>query len=118
VSILPACTKLAALEQGIEIHKQIVRYGFQSVVAVMNSLIDMYAKCARIEKARKLFDEMHLQDVVSWTVMIAGYAKNGMGEEAMKLFLQMQSAGVKPNSMTFINVLAACADLAALEQGK
>jgi pentatricopeptide repeat protein len=28
--------------------------------------------------------------------MIAGYAQNGHGEEALKLFQQMQLAGVKP----------------------
>jgi hypothetical protein len=35
-----------------------------------------------LRKHVKLFDEnASARDVVSWTVMIAGYAQNGMGEE-------------------------------------
>lgn len=32
--------------------------GFQSIVYVVNGLTDMYAKCANIDKAKKIFDEM------------------------------------------------------------
>jgi len=56
-SVLPACANLAALEQGMEIHGEIIRHGFQSVVLVENALVDMYAKCGSIEKARNLFDK-------------------------------------------------------------
>eukprot|EP01018_Ginkgo_biloba_P001571 Gb_40472 [translate_table: standard] len=116
-SILPACANLAALEQGLEIHDEIIRSGFQSDVAVGNALVDMYAKCGIINKARDLFDKMDQRNVVSWTTMIAGYAQNGHGEEALKLFRQMRLAGVKPNLKTFASVLPACANLAALEHG-
>eukprot|EP01018_Ginkgo_biloba_P005616 Gb_23023 [translate_table: standard] len=116
-SLLPACANLAALAQGKEIHEEIIRRGFQSDLFVASALVDMYAKCGSIEIARTLFDEMPQHDVVSWTAMMAGYAQNGHGEKALKLFRQMQLAGVKPNSKTFVGVLPACANLAALEQG-
>jgi len=57
-SVLPACANLAALEQGMEIHAEIVRGGYQSVVLVENALVDMYAKCGSSEKARYLFNKM------------------------------------------------------------
>eukprot|EP01018_Ginkgo_biloba_P002781 Gb_22740 [translate_table: standard] len=116
-SVLPACANLAALEQGIEIHEEIIRSGFQSDVFVVNALIDVYAKCGSMDKAADLFDKLHQPDVVSWTAMIAGCVHNGDGEKALKLFRQMQFAGVKPNPKTFASVLPACANLAALEQG-
>eukprot|EP01018_Ginkgo_biloba_P003261 Gb_27381 [translate_table: standard] len=115
--VLPACADLAALEQGMEIHEQMIRGGFRSNVFVESALVDMYAKCGRIEKARSVFNEMHQRDVVSWNAMISGYALNGHGEEALKLFGQMQLVDVKPNAQTFAGVLPACANLAALEQG-
>eukprot|EP01018_Ginkgo_biloba_P002767 Gb_08744 [translate_table: standard] len=116
-SVLPACANLASLEQGMNIHEDITRSGFKSDVFVESALVDMYAKCGSIEKARGLFDKMYKRNVVSWTTMIAGYAQSGHGEEALKLFQQMQLTGSKPNAMTFASVLPACANLAALERG-
>eukprot|EP01018_Ginkgo_biloba_P013153 Gb_16986 [translate_table: standard] len=116
-SVLPACAKLAALEQGTQIHEYLIRSGIQSDVFVENALVDMYAKCRSMEKARVIFDKMHQRDVVSWTSMIAGYIQNGQDVEAIMLFQQMQLAGVKPDSRTFAIVLPACANLAALEKG-
>ncbi|XP_059069534.1 pentatricopeptide repeat-containing protein At3g24000, mitochondrial-like [Cryptomeria japonica] len=115
-SILPACAKMGALEQGMKIHQRITEGGFLSDV-VSNALIDMYAKCGSIDKARELFDRMPRRNVFSWTAMISGYAQNGFVEIALETFKQMQLAGVKPNSTTFVSILPACAKIGALEQG-
>eukprot|EP01018_Ginkgo_biloba_P025605 Gb_06568 [translate_table: standard] len=116
-SVLPACGNLVALEQGMEIHEEIIRTGLQSDVFVANALVDMYAKCGSIKCAREVFDKMPKQNVVSWTTMIAGYAHNGHHEEALNLFREMQLAGVKSSPNTFSSVLPACANLGALELG-
>ncbi|XP_057832150.2 pentatricopeptide repeat-containing protein At3g12770-like [Cryptomeria japonica] len=116
-NILPACAKMGALEQGMHIHKGIMEGGFLSDVVVATALVDMYAKCENIEKARKLFDKMPQRNVVSWTAMIAAYAQNGIAEKALETLKQMQLAGVKPNSTTFASILPACAKMGALVQG-
>eukprot|EP01018_Ginkgo_biloba_P014303 Gb_06899 [translate_table: standard] len=118
VSVLPACSHLAALEQGKWIHEYIIRNGFEPDGPVGTALVDMYAKCGNIEVARQLFDTMSTRDVVSWNVMISGYAQNGHAPEALTLFHKMQLQDVKPNSVTMVSVLPACAHLAALQQGK
>eukprot|EP01018_Ginkgo_biloba_P025976 Gb_06693 [translate_table: standard] len=118
VSVLPACAQLGDLQQGKWIHDYIIRSRFESDSFVMTTLIDMYAKCGSIHIARQLFDRMCTRNVVSWTAMITGYAQNGHANEALTLFNQMQLAGVKPNSVTMVSVLSACAHLGALEQGK
>ncbi|XP_057840102.1 pentatricopeptide repeat-containing protein At1g15510, chloroplastic [Cryptomeria japonica] len=116
-SILPACAKIGALEQGMNIHQSIIEGGFLADVVVVNALIDMYAKCGSMQKAVKLFDKTSQRDVISWTAMIAGYAQNGLVEKALETFRQMELAGVKPNSTTFASILPACAKMGALEQG-
>jgi pentatricopeptide repeat protein len=68
----------------------------------------MYAKCGNLEKARDMFDKMHQRDLVSWNVMIAGYAMHGCAREAVKLFEQMQLSGVNPTHVTLVSVLSAC----------
>jgi pentatricopeptide repeat protein len=117
-SVLPACAHLDALQQGKDIHDYIKRSGFDSDVFVNNALIGMYAKCRSIEDARRVFDNIYSKDVVSWSSMIAGYAQNGHGQEALKLLCDMELEGLKPNSVTIASVLPACVDLEALQRGK
>eukprot|EP01018_Ginkgo_biloba_P002796 Gb_01184 [translate_table: standard] len=117
-SILSACADIAALQQGKEIYGYIIRRGFESDIIMASALLAMYAKCGKIHDARCVFDKIYQRDLVSWNAMIAGYAQNGYGNEALQLFLQMQLAGVKPDSSTIVSVLPACAHFAALQQGK
>eukprot|EP01018_Ginkgo_biloba_P001347 Gb_16635 [translate_table: standard] len=117
-SVLPACINLAALEQGKDIHEEILRSGFQSDVFVGSALIDMYAKCGSIENARDVFDKMPQRNVVSWNVMIAGYALHGLSTEALKLFEQMQHSGTNPNHVTFLGVFSACCHAGLVDEGR
>ncbi|CAK9273030.1 unnamed protein product [Sphagnum jensenii] len=123
MSILNACACPAALEKGRHIHSLIVETGADSDVSVLNALISMYSRCNSIVDARQIFDgmckrNMPVRNVVSWTAMISGSAQQGYAEDALDLFQQMQQEGVKPNKVTFISVLNACASLSALEEGK
>ena len=47
--------------------------------------------------ARLLFDKMPEKNMVTWNAMIAGYSQNGHGEEAVRLFRQMELSGLIPN---------------------
>eukprot|EP01018_Ginkgo_biloba_P019587 Gb_24126 [translate_table: standard] len=116
--VLTACAGLLALKEGKEIHDDIIRARFESDVYIGNALLNMYCKCGKIEYARHVFDKMPKRDVVSWNAMIVGYAQNGHASEALSLFHQMRLEGVKPDSVTMVSVLPACASLAALQQGK
>ncbi|XP_057822141.2 pentatricopeptide repeat-containing protein At4g14050, mitochondrial [Cryptomeria japonica] len=117
VSVLPACAKIGALEQGRDIHQNIIERGFPLDVAVASALVDMYAKCGSIHKARELFDKMPQRDVVSWTTMIAGYAQNGYCKDALKLFEQMKHSGTHPNYVTFTCILLACSHAGLVDEG-
>eukprot|EP01018_Ginkgo_biloba_P023512 Gb_17382 [translate_table: standard] len=118
VNVLPACAYLLALELGREIHNYVIKSEPELDVMVWNALVDMYAKCGRIDIARCVFDKMPQRTVVSWTTMIAGCAQNGHSKEALKLFQEMRLTGMEPNVVTLVSILPACADLAALKQGK
>ncbi|KAJ7290872.1 hypothetical protein O6H91_04G032800 [Diphasiastrum complanatum] len=118
VLLLKACASIAAIEQGKQLHLDMSKSGFVSDVIVENALFDMYAKCGCIEQARQVFDKMHERNVVSWTAMVAGYAGQGLGKEALALYEQMKQEGVQPNNVTYVVLLKACASTAALEVGK
>eukprot|EP01018_Ginkgo_biloba_P022395 Gb_02037 [translate_table: standard] len=116
--VLKACGSLGALQQGKDIHEDIIRTGLESDVYVGNALAAMYAKCGSLQCARHVFDNMSQRDVVSWNGMIAGYVYNGRFTDALELFRQMLLSRMKTNSTTIVGVLPACAELQALQPGK
>ncbi|KAL3536335.1 hypothetical protein ACH5RR_004796 [Cinchona calisaya] len=60
--------------------------------------------------ARYLFDEMPYRDLVSWNSMISGYSQVGYYEECKKLYKEMLDLkGFRPNGVTLVSVLQACA---------
>ena len=73
-----------------------------------NALIDMYAKCGMLEKAREVLEELPTRNVVSWNVLIVGYAQQGQGHKALVCFKLMQKEKIAPNEVTFLCVLSAC----------
>ncbi|KAH9313903.1 hypothetical protein KI387_022530 [Taxus chinensis] len=117
VSVLSACAHVAGLQQGKWIHDYVIRTGLESNIFVANGLIDMYAKCKNLDIARQMFDRMCSRDVVSWNVMISGYAQNGYANEALELFAEMQIVDAKPDAETMASLLLACSNLVALQQG-
>ncbi|KAL3522524.1 hypothetical protein ACH5RR_015358 [Cinchona calisaya] len=115
--ILPACASLAALDRGREIHGCILRNGLCSDRFVLNALVDMYVKCGALVIAKLLFDKIALKDLVSWTIMIAGYGMHGFGNEAIATFKEMRQAGIEPDEVSFISILYACSHSGLLNEG-
>lgn len=56
------------------------------------------------------------KNVVSWNALIARYAQNGQGSQALTLVRQMQVAGFMPDPVTVVSLLSACAHLGDLRQ--
>ncbi|XP_058113098.1 putative pentatricopeptide repeat-containing protein At5g37570 isoform X3 [Magnolia sinica] len=86
---LKSCAAVEALSEGEQMHADIVKLGFVCDVFVQTALVDMYAKCSRIEMARRVFDGMGEKSVVSWTAIVAGYCRHGLLEQAQELFDEM-----------------------------
>ncbi|KAG0495886.1 hypothetical protein HPP92_000577 [Vanilla planifolia] len=82
--MLRASASLSALQKGREMHAYIIRAGFQGCSFVANALVDMYVKCGALLLARKLFDQMFEKDLISWTIMIAGYGMHGHGKRSTR----------------------------------
>ncbi|XP_073058791.1 pentatricopeptide repeat-containing protein At5g66520-like [Primulina eburnea] len=118
INILMACGRLGDLELGEWIYEYALANGLMKDAGLVTSLIDMYAKCGRLDAARGLFDQIHTHDVVAWSAMINGYTHSSRFKEALALFLDMQNANVEPNEVTMVSVLSSCAALGALETGK
>lgn len=51
-------------------------------------------------------------------LQFVGYAQNGLGEEALRLFSEMLQTGKQPDQSTFVSVFTACSALASLIEGR
>ncbi|XP_060217928.1 pentatricopeptide repeat-containing protein ELI1, chloroplastic isoform X2 [Lycium barbarum] len=84
----------------------------------LTAMITGYAKNGHIQEAKVLFDGMEDRDVVCWNAMIDGYSQHGRPNEALVLFRQMLLSKVKPNEVTVVAALSACAQMGVLESGR
>ncbi|GJY80531.1 pentatricopeptide repeat-containing protein [Tanacetum coccineum] len=109
---------LVALELGKELHCLVSKLGFESEPYISNALVDMYAKCSDIVDAKTMFCSIVKKDVVSWTSIIVGLAQHGKAKEALSLYDDMISNGVKPNEVTFVGLIYACSHVGLVDKGR
>lgn len=122
VSVLSACAEVGDLNLGIWVHEYMKTSGQKGVLSsnvnLATALIDMYSKCGDLDSARKIFKQMSKKDVISFNAMIIGLAVNGKGDEALRLFSEMQERRLRPNSGTLVGVLCACSHSGLLDTGR
>ncbi|CAN6913480.1 unnamed protein product [Brassica oleracea] len=116
--LLKAVAKMADVRLGETIHSVVIRSGFGSLIFAQNSLLHLYGNCGDVDSAYKVFDEMPVKDLVAWNSVINGFAENGKPNEALGLYSEMGSKGIKPDGFTIVGLLSACAKIGALALGK
>ncbi|KAJ3709253.1 hypothetical protein LUZ61_012958 [Rhynchospora tenuis] len=115
---LKAAGEIPDLDRGIDVHNYSVQKGLKFDIEVTTALVVMYAKCGATEKAKAFFANIHEKDVVAWSAIISSFAQNGSPKQALLSLKEMQVQGVKPNRITLVSALPACAELSDLRLGK
>lgn len=118
LSVIAACAHLGALDQAKWIHIFVDKNGFGGALPINNALIEMYAKCGSLERARRIFDKMPRKNVISWTCMISAFAMHGDASNALRFFHEMKDENIDPNRITFVSVLYACSHAGLVEEGR
>lgn len=111
VSVLCACAHIGSLEHGRKMHCYIAENELPLTLVLRTSLVDMYAKCGAIEDALAVFHGVPVKqtDVLIWNAVIGGLATHGFVMESLDMFTKMQIAGIKPDEITYLCLLSACA---------
>ncbi|XP_044976978.1 pentatricopeptide repeat-containing protein At4g32450, mitochondrial-like isoform X2 [Hordeum vulgare subsp. vulgare] len=115
--LMQACADASALAEARQIHNQISQSELAVDIDVNNKILDMYAKCASMEDAKKLFSTMAQHDLTSWSTIISGFVHNGLGEEATDFFDRFKQTGDKPDPGMFTHVFLACGILGSVDEG-
>ncbi|KAM4107026.1 hypothetical protein ACJW30_04G109000 [Castanea mollissima] len=117
---IKSCIKVSTLLGGVQVHARILRDGHQSDSQLLTTLMDFYSCCEKCDEACNVFDEMSERDTVAWNVLISCCLRNNRTRDALGVFdiMQSESNGCKPDDVTCLLLLQACAHLNALEFGE
>ncbi|RCV06875.1 hypothetical protein SETIT_1G198200v2 [Setaria italica] len=113
-NVISACAKLHDSGCAASVHAYLIRRSIPLDVVLATALIEVYFKCTRIMRSRRLFDQMMAKDVISYNAMIYGYLQSGMANEAIALLKEMMTEldrstaanGVESTPITISNMWA------------
>jgi pentatricopeptide repeat protein len=118
VAVLSACGQIGDLTVGKMIHLYIRDYISNPDISLVNSLVDMYAKCGQVDTAISIFSEIYHKNIVSWNVIIGGLAMHGRALDSIMFFRSMVRNSFSPDEITFVALLSACSHGGLLEAGQ
>ncbi|XP_077210184.1 pentatricopeptide repeat-containing protein At4g13650-like [Tasmannia lanceolata] len=88
-SVIRACGRLGALNQGKKIHGLLIRYGFEFDHSICGGLIYFYCKCNYIDDAKRLYDGLSNPCLSISNTLIDGFISMLRIEEAEIIFKGM-----------------------------
>ncbi|KAK8935900.1 Pentatricopeptide repeat-containing protein [Platanthera zijinensis] len=95
VSVLVASGRTGELNIGRSVHGLLLKNEAVLGLIAGNALLDMYVKCERIDEAKRMFKELPMKDIVTWTSIISGYAKCGCLDMALEIFENMPIKNIR-----------------------
>ncbi|CAN6906105.1 unnamed protein product [Brassica oleracea] len=114
--LFESCANLKSLEHSKKVHGHFLRSKFTSDPKLNNVVIRMFGECTSVTDSKRVFDHMADKDMDSWHLMMRVYTDNGMGDDALYLFMEMTKQGLKPNEETFVALFSACASVNAIKE--
>ncbi|KAL6214343.1 hypothetical protein ACLB2K_013777 [Fragaria x ananassa] len=114
---LKACAGMLDLEMGEEVWSQAARCGYEGDVFVGCSVLNLYAKCGKMDEAVAVFNKMPRRDVVCCTTMVTGFVQSGRPVKAVEVYRRMQDEGMEFDGVVMMGLVQACASLGDLRLG-
>ncbi|XP_028764633.1 pentatricopeptide repeat-containing protein At4g20770-like [Neltuma alba] len=105
-------------EKALEYLQRMESYGFEPDNVTYINMLTACIKSGDISTGRYIFDSMPCPSLTSWNAMLSGYTQNACQKEAVELFQKMQFQCVRPDRTTLSIILASCAEVGLLIEGK
>ncbi|CAH9100471.1 unnamed protein product [Cuscuta europaea] len=119
VIVLSSCANIdntSTLYQGKQVHGYMVK-NVELSKFMATALISFYGRLGCLNYAKKVFDSLKVKEVCTWNAMISAFAMNSRDDQALDTYETMKSKGTKPNEVTLVAVLSACAHAKLVEFG-
>lgn len=105
VAVISSCSMRGDPVLAESLVRKINEKGIRPNYFVKTALLDMYAKCGKLEMARKIFDGLGVyRNSVTWNAMIAAYTRVGDLASALELFHKMP----EKNVISWNSIIAGC----------
>ncbi|KAF8406810.1 hypothetical protein HHK36_005931 [Tetracentron sinense] len=128
VSVLSACSSLEVIEveRWVEVFLGFGGGGGDDIMdfcrdSINTVLVYLYGKWGKIETSSEAFGRISdcgRRIVAPWNSMISVYVQNGFPLDALRVFqLMMAGSNQRPNHVTMVSVLSACAQVGDLDVG-
>ncbi|KAJ0099009.1 hypothetical protein Patl1_21080 [Pistacia atlantica] len=97
-SVISACSNAGLLRFGKEVHAYFLKMEAKPTqefsLPVNNALVTLYWKCGKVDKARDIFNQMPVKDLVSWNGILSAYVSVGRIDEAKSFFGEMKEKNI------------------------
>lgn len=94
-----------------------LRTAYDRDMVVRTTLINMYSEAGNLTSAKRIFERIEQNNLVSYNAMLTGLAVHGHGREAIELFRDMCNSRLKPDSITFTALLISCRTMELVAEG-
>ncbi|EXB75175.1 hypothetical protein L484_025954 [Morus notabilis] len=111
LSILQACCDHALLQQGRQIHAQVIANGISRKNLIGTKILAVYVLCGSFLYAKNVFYRLDLRFASPWNWMIRWFTMMGLFDVAIMLYFKMLCYGTSPDKYTFPPVIKACGGL-------
>ncbi|CAO2821909.1 unnamed protein product [Amaranthus hypochondriacus] len=82
-----------------------------------NVMLNGYSKAKLVDLARDLFDKIPQKDMISWGTIIDAYVRADRLVDALTLYRQMLSVGLRPNDVMIVDLVSGCGRVMAIDEG-
>lgn len=106
--MLSACASTSSLEFGRQLHAQIVKTVPRTDTFMHSALVNLYAKCGKLQSAKRIFDNKTDPNSASWTAIISGFSLHGYIDKSVKLFNEMRLKVLGTDEFTVASLISAC----------
>ncbi|WVZ56649.1 hypothetical protein U9M48_007145 [Paspalum notatum var. saurae] len=117
-SVLSACARAGACRYGVWVHQLMTEMGVEMNHILSSALVDMYAKCGKIDVATEIFSTVKKKHICVWNAMISGLAAHGLGSDVVILFHKMKTEELVPDRVTFVALLTAFSHCGMVEEAR
>lgn len=120
---LTSAAGLASLAVGASLHARVLKLGCRSFDHVMATcLVVMYGECGDADGAVRAFEETapETRNIATWNAVVGSCGKSGRSDKAVEFFYRIlaEGDGPRPDFVTFVNVLTACAHGGLIQEGE
>lgn len=117
--VIRGLSKKRFLSEGKQLHCDMIKNGWvDASIFVANSLVDFYSACGSLADARKSFEAISVDDIISWNSIVSVLADHGLVFDALELFSRMQFWGQRPSICSFIVFLKLASGTGNIDFGK